>query len=166
MVAAILILIPRTVAMGAVLYFPIILNICVLSISVRFEGSIVTTPLMVLANVYLLVWNLPKFKPLISLNAPTAVTRMGRKESLDSSFPTGFFMGVAASALCVLLLAQSGCDIMPRNSLQDCVLQYQGTPLEASAVEFCKCVHSEGLGLETCLDQLEMRESSLNAPLD
>ena len=165
-VAAILILVPRTVAMGAALYFPIILNICVLSISVRFEGSIVTTPLMVLANVYLLVWNQPKFKPLFSLKSSTPVPLTVRTKSLDSNFPMGFFLGVAASALCVLLLAQKGCGIMPRNSLQDCLLQYQGTPYEASAVEFCKCVHSEGRGLDPCLDQFEMRESRLDSPLD
>jgi uncharacterized membrane protein YphA (DoxX/SURF4 family) len=53
-VAAILLLIPRTVALGSIIYFPIIANICVLSIALRFEGSIVTSPLMVLANLFLL----------------------------------------------------------------------------------------------------------------
>src|ERR1700712_5532080 len=46
--AAILLLIPRTATLGAVLYFPVILNICVLSFAVRFEGSILSSPLMVL----------------------------------------------------------------------------------------------------------------------
>ena len=36
--AAILLLIPRTVVLGALLYFPIILNICILSLALRFEG--------------------------------------------------------------------------------------------------------------------------------
>src|SRR5215207_3889092 len=44
--AAILLLVPRTVILGALLYFPLILNICVLSYAVRFEGSILTSPLM------------------------------------------------------------------------------------------------------------------------
>ena len=39
-IAAILLLVPRTVALGALLYFPVILNICVLSYAVRFEGSV------------------------------------------------------------------------------------------------------------------------------
>src|SRR4051812_163988 len=46
--AAILLLIPRTATLGAVIYFPIILNICILSFAVRFEGSLLSSPLMVL----------------------------------------------------------------------------------------------------------------------
>ncbi|MEO6637357.1 MAG: hypothetical protein ABIN25_03705 [Ginsengibacter sp.] len=44
-VAAILLLIPRTVTLGALLYFPIIVNIWLLSFAVRFEGSFITSPL-------------------------------------------------------------------------------------------------------------------------
>lgn len=62
MMAAILLLIPRTVTLGALIYFPIILNICILSFAVRFEGSFVTSPLMVLANLYLLCWDYDKLK--------------------------------------------------------------------------------------------------------
>jgi hypothetical protein len=60
--AAILLLIPRTALPGALIYFPIILNICILSFAVRFEGSLLTSPLMVLANLYLLCWNYDKLK--------------------------------------------------------------------------------------------------------
>jgi uncharacterized membrane protein YphA (DoxX/SURF4 family) len=60
--AAILLLIPRTALLGALIYFPIILNICILSYAVRFEGSWVTSPLMVLGNLYLLCWNYDKLK--------------------------------------------------------------------------------------------------------
>ncbi|MES2701713.1 MAG: hypothetical protein V4649_03690 [Bacteroidota bacterium] len=60
--AACLLLVPRTATLGAVMYFPIILNICILSLAVRFEGSFVTSPLMVLANVYLLCWDYDKLK--------------------------------------------------------------------------------------------------------
>jgi len=47
--AAILLLIPRTTLLGAIIYFPIILNICILSLAVRFDGSLVSSPLMVMA---------------------------------------------------------------------------------------------------------------------
>lgn len=60
--AACLLLIPRTATLGAVIYFPIILNICVLSLAVRFDGSLLTSPLMVLANLYLLCWDYHKLK--------------------------------------------------------------------------------------------------------
>ncbi|HYG14455.1 MAG TPA: hypothetical protein VEC12_01800 [Bacteroidia bacterium] len=61
-VAACLLLFPRTATLGALIYFPIILNIYILTLSVRFEGSWVTSPLMVLANLYLLCWDYDKLK--------------------------------------------------------------------------------------------------------
>ena len=60
--AAILLLIPRTALLGALIYFPIILNICILTFAVRFEGSWISSPLMVLANLYLLCWDYDKLK--------------------------------------------------------------------------------------------------------
>jgi hypothetical protein len=60
--AAVLLLIPRTATLGALVYFPVILNICILSLAVRFEGSFVSAPLMVLANIYLLCWDYDKLK--------------------------------------------------------------------------------------------------------
>lgn len=68
--AAILLLIPRTVTLGAFLYFPIILNICILTYAVRFDGSLFTAPLMVLANLYLLGWNYEKWKYILPFNRP------------------------------------------------------------------------------------------------
>jgi uncharacterized membrane protein YphA (DoxX/SURF4 family) len=60
--AAFLLLIPRTATIGALIYFPIILNIFVLTMAVRFEGSWISSPLMVLANLYLLCWDYHKLK--------------------------------------------------------------------------------------------------------
>jgi uncharacterized membrane protein YphA (DoxX/SURF4 family) len=66
--AALLLLIPKTATLGAMIYFPIILNICILSIAVRFEGSWVSSPLMVLANLYLLCWDYDKLKYIFPWN--------------------------------------------------------------------------------------------------
>ena len=60
--AAILLLFRRTALLGALIYLPIILNICILTFAVRFEGSWLSSPLMVLANLYLLCWNYDKLK--------------------------------------------------------------------------------------------------------
>ena len=49
---ALLLLIPRTWLLGAIFYFPVILNICILAYATRFEGTRITT-LMLLANLYL-----------------------------------------------------------------------------------------------------------------
>ncbi len=66
--AAIMLLIPRTVTLGAFLYFPIILNICILTYATRFDGSLFTAPLMVLANLFLLGWNYEKWKYILPFN--------------------------------------------------------------------------------------------------
>lgn len=68
--AATLLLIPRTATLGAMIYFPIILNICILSLAVRFDGSFISSPLMVLANLYLLCWDYDKLKYIFPWNKP------------------------------------------------------------------------------------------------
>ena len=68
LLAAIFLLIPRTVTLGAFLYFPVILNITVLTYATRFDGSLFTAPLMTLANLYLLAWNYEKWKYILPFN--------------------------------------------------------------------------------------------------
>ena len=68
LIAGILLLIPRTSTIGAVVYFPIILNICLITHSLNFKGTWVITSLMLLANIYLLCWDYDKFKPLLSFS--------------------------------------------------------------------------------------------------
>src|SRR5215213_3206009 len=82
--AAIFLLIPRTVTLGAFLYFPIILNITVLTYATRFEGSLFTAPLMVLANLYLLGWNYEKWKYILPFNRPADADDVTRRNSLES----------------------------------------------------------------------------------
>lgn len=81
--AAIMLLIPRTVTLGAFLYFPIILNITILTYATRFDGSLFTSPLMTLANLYVLGWNYEKWKYILPFNDKT-----GRK-NLDSDEQAG-----------------------------------------------------------------------------
>jgi uncharacterized membrane protein YphA (DoxX/SURF4 family) len=59
--AAVLLLIPRTAVLGAVVYFPIILNIFLITVSLHFKGTPFITGLMLLANLYLLFWDYDKF---------------------------------------------------------------------------------------------------------
>lgn len=66
--AAIMLLIPQTVTLGAFLYFPVILNICILTYATLFDGSLFTAPLMTLANLYLLGWNYEKWKYILPFN--------------------------------------------------------------------------------------------------
>mgnify|MGYP001006551191 CR=1 FL=1 len=61
-VASLLLLIPRTASFGAVAFFPIILNIFVITVSLKFTGTWVITGLMLLANLYLLCWDYDRLK--------------------------------------------------------------------------------------------------------
>lgn len=86
--AAVMLLIPRTVTLGAFLYFPIILNICILTYAVRFDGSLFTAPLMVLANLYLLGWNYEKWKYILPFNRPANDYDVTGQKRLESCFQT------------------------------------------------------------------------------
>lgn len=63
--AALLLVIPRTATVGALLYFPLILNIFVITVSLHFTGTPFIAGLMLLANLYLLCWDYDKLKHLI-----------------------------------------------------------------------------------------------------
>jgi len=63
--AALLLLIPRTATLGALVYFPIILNIYVITVSLHFRGTPYITGLMLLACIYLLYWDYDKLKNLL-----------------------------------------------------------------------------------------------------
>jgi uncharacterized membrane protein YphA (DoxX/SURF4 family) len=57
LLAALLLLIPRTATIGALVYFSIILNIFIITVSMHFTGIPFITGLMLLANIYLLCWD-------------------------------------------------------------------------------------------------------------
>lgn len=70
MTAALLLLLPSTATLGAVLYFPIILNIFVITVALRFQGTPVVTGLMLLASFYLLCWDYPRLKGVLFATPP------------------------------------------------------------------------------------------------
>ena len=65
LVAATLLLLPWTTPLGAMIYFPIIVNIFVITVSVNFGGTIVITGMMLLANIYLLCWDYDRWRDLL-----------------------------------------------------------------------------------------------------
>lgn len=65
MIAAILLLFPRTAHLGALLFFPIILNIAVLTTSVGFKGTWLITILMTFAALWLVSWDYDRLKPIL-----------------------------------------------------------------------------------------------------
>lgn len=63
--AGILLLLPRTSFLGALLYLPIIINILIIVIAMGFTGTPFIVGLMLLANIYLLFWDYDKVKRLV-----------------------------------------------------------------------------------------------------
>ena len=68
--AAALLVVPRTATLGALVYFPIILNIFVITVSIGFQGTPFITGLMLLANLYLLCWDYDRLKCLFAGQPP------------------------------------------------------------------------------------------------
>lgn len=140
--ASVLLLIPRTATLGAILYFPIILNICLLSIAVRFEGSLLTSPLMVIANLYLLCWDWHKLKFIFFPNAPKTV--LPSKSELGNKFPWKFFIGSTAtvSGVIVILIYMNLFMFIPRNDVAQCKEQCPDRNNPEACLTLCDCLHT------------------------
>lgn len=194
--AAIFLLIPRTVTLGAFLYFPVILNICILTYAVRFDGSLFTAPLMTLANLYLLGWNYEKWKYILPFNRPANETdaakpgsfesdaqtqenadrravfsrygigslytrfRLFLKQLFNDKFPKLFFAGVFASIVLFVLVIPRLYSLKPRNTLPQCLRQFNNTKRTVAGGNFCNCIHNNGDPLNKCLNEYD------NAPDD
>lgn len=63
--AAILLLVPATATLGAVVFFPIMLNVTVLTWAVHFKGTTIVTTLMLLANLFLLCWDYDRWRGIL-----------------------------------------------------------------------------------------------------
>ncbi|PNQ72395.1 hypothetical protein C1T31_11405 [Hanstruepera neustonica] len=67
LMVALLILIPRTAFLGALIYLPIIINIFIIVTSVGFKGTPYIAGLMLLANIYLLMWDYKKLHAIMKI---------------------------------------------------------------------------------------------------
>ncbi|OOQ58977.1 hypothetical protein [Mucilaginibacter pedocola] len=149
-VAALLLLFPRTVVLGVLLYLPIILNICVLSLAVRFEGSLLTAPLMVIACVYLLCWHYERVKYIFPFNDPPQQAIVQ-----NNKFPKWFFASVVAIFLLVGYTVTHMYDLMPRNTLTGCQTQCGDSEDPAACNVFCRSIHNNGQDLKKSLKEYE-----------
>ena len=146
--AALLLLFPRTVVLGTLLYLPIILNICILSLAVRFEGSLLTAPPMVVACIYLLCWYYERTKYLLPFNTPPAVP-----QATDNKFPIKFFAGIFITFIAFVYTITHMYSILPRNTQPDCITQCDDSENPAACEAFCKGIHTDGKDLDKSLDE-------------
>jgi uncharacterized membrane protein YphA (DoxX/SURF4 family) len=63
--AGLLLLVPFTSTLGALLFLPIVVNITAITWSVGFSGTIYVTALMLLANVFLVCWDYDRWKGIL-----------------------------------------------------------------------------------------------------
>jgi len=160
--AAIMLLIPRTATLGAFLYFPIILNICILTFATRFDGSLFTAPLMVLANLYVLGWNYEKWKYILPFNRPAVSDELAEKKKLSNKFPILFFAGVFATVPFFMVVVPSLYSIKPRNTLSQCIKQFKDSRRTKAGEDFCGCIHTSGEPLDKCLNEYNMASEDTN----
>jgi len=95
MIAAILLLFPRTAHWGALMFLPIIVNIAVLTASVGFKGTWVITLLISFAAFWLVAWDYDRLKSIIFSTRDQATRKLPYQLI---SLPIMFALGGAAMA--------------------------------------------------------------------
>ena len=146
---AILLLIPRTSLLGALMYFPIITNICVLTYSTRFDGTRANTMAM-LACLFLLVWNFDRLRHILPFKQPATDPPIV-KRPLGKRLRLIFF----GSSLAVLAIIIFGTfylyEIVPGNDEEECRNQCASSKNPAACQTFCDCIYNQGQPLDSCL---------------
>jgi uncharacterized membrane protein YphA (DoxX/SURF4 family) len=150
LIIALLLLIPRTALLGALMYFPIILNICILAYAVRFEGTRITT-FMLLANLYLLFWDYNRIKYILPFKQDKGDKTLATKKPLSNKFPFRFFGVVFAMIAAVILINHFMYNIRPGNSQLECTNGCAGNRNPKACMEFCDCIYNKGKTLNECL---------------
>lgn len=152
-ITAILLLIPRTSLLGALMYFPIIVNICVLTYATRFNGTRLNT-MMVLASLFLLVWNYDRLKHILPFKQPEKDLRVVKKP-LDKRIRILFFGGSVVVLTFIIIGTFYLYEIVPGNSEAECRNQCFSSKNPAACEEFCDCIYSQGKPLDSCLAAFE-----------
>jgi uncharacterized membrane protein YphA (DoxX/SURF4 family) len=153
LLTAILLLIPRTSLLGALMYFPMIVNICVLTYATRFAGTRINT-MMLLACLFLLIWDYPRLKYILPFKQSPSDPPAFKK-------PLGMRLRIIFFGGCVVLLAFIIIgtfylyEIGPGNSEAECRSQCFGSKNPAACETFCDCIYLQGKPLDSCLAQFD-----------
>jgi uncharacterized membrane protein YphA (DoxX/SURF4 family) len=148
-IAAILLLIPRTALLGALLYFPIMINICVLTYATRFDGTREIT-MMVLANLFLLVWDYDRLKHLWKTKHPESPLPV-LKKPLGMRLRVIFIGGSIALIAIIIAGTFYLYEIIPGNSEAECRNQCASSKNPAACQAFCSDIYIKGQPLDSCL---------------
>ena len=169
-IIALLLLIPRTALLGALMYFPIILNICVLTYAVRFEGTRAAT-FMLLANLYLLCWDYDRIKYILPFKQIKEDGYSTKGKPINKKFPFLFFGFVFAMIAAIIVINLYLYEIRPGNSPKECTNGCLGSKYPKACEKFCDCIYNHGKPLDSCLAEYNRakeieRNDSLSRHLD
>jgi hypothetical protein len=156
---AILLLIPRTSLLGALMYFPIITNICVLTYATRFDGTRLIT-MMVLACLFLLVWDYDRLKPILPFKQPKTAPPVINKP-LGKRLRLLFFGGCFAVLAIIIFGTFYLYEIVPGNSEEECRNQCASSKKPAACQAFCDCIYKQGQPLDSCLAAYDKADANL-----
>ena len=148
-ITAILLLIPRTSLLGALMYFPIIVNICVLTYATRFDGTRGNT-MMLLASLFLLIWDYDRLKHILPFKQPETIPPV-LKRPLGKRLRILFFGGSLAVVAFIIIGTFYLHEIGPDNSEAECRNQCASSKNPAACEIFCDCIYKQGQPLDSCL---------------
>jgi len=148
-ITAILLLIPRTSLLGALMYFPFIVNICVLTYATRFDGTRGVT-MMLLASLFLLIWDYDRLKHILPLKQPKTDLPV-LKKPLGKRLRIVFFGGSFAVIVFIIIGTFYLFEIVPGNSEAECRNQCAPSKNPAACQVFCDCIYKKGQPLDSCL---------------
>ena len=148
-IIAILLLIPRTSLLGALMYFPIIVNICVLTYATRFDGTRGVT-MMLLASLFLLIWDYNRLKHILPFKQPKTDPHV-LKKPLGKRLRIIFFGGSVAVLAFIIIGTFYLYEIVPGNSEAECRNQCASSKNPAACKIFCDCIYIQGKPLDSCL---------------
>jgi len=145
-IIAILLLIPKTSLLGALMYFPIIINICVLTYATRFDGTRLNT-MLILACLFLLVWDYDRLKYILPFKQ-SKIDPVVLRKPLGNRLRIIFF-GSCIAVLAIIIIGTFYLyEITPGNSEEEC---RNGCAANPGACGFCDCIYKEGKPLDSCL---------------
>ncbi|HTI61730.1 hypothetical protein [Mucilaginibacter sp.] len=148
-ITAIFLLIPRTSLLGALMYFPFVLNICVLTYATRFDGTRGVT-MMLLASLFLLAWDYDRLKHVLPFKQSESVPP-ALKKPLGKRLRFVFFGGSFAVVALIIAGTFYLYEIVPGNSEAECRNQCASSKNPAACQVFCDCIYKQGKPLDTCL---------------
>jgi len=148
-ITAVLLLIPRTSLLGALMYFPIITNIFVLVYATRFDGTRIVT-MMFLASLFLLIWDYDRLKHILPFKQPRAELPVIKKP-LGKRLRVFFFGGCIATIAIIIFGTFYLFEIVPGNSEKECRNQCASSKNPEACKVFCDCIYKQGKPLDSCL---------------